>query len=72
MLENLHNEQFGKSAEFWHYLVPRVFPEIIRSRDVHQYLCGCTLLFFYNINFICKLFINSNEYANLIISILYR
>ena len=45
-------------------------PETIRSLDVRKYLCGYT--FFYDFNFISKLFVNFHEYANLIISILYH
>ena len=51
MLENLHSGQFGKSAVLWHYLVP------------NKCLCGYTLLFFYDFNFISNVFINFHEHA---------
>ena len=68
MLENVLNGQFDKSAALWHYLVPRVVAKN-NSQLSCKYLCWYTLLFFLRFPYV---FINFHEYANLIISILYR
>ena len=57
MLENLLNGQPDKSAALWHYLVPRV----VVSNNLQlscKYLCGYTLLFFYDFLMYSLIFMN--------------